>query len=38
MIIDLRENLNIFCSVVIYPVVNKGVFDAPIDTNFYALV
>jgi glycine C-acetyltransferase len=25
MIIDLRENLNIFCSVVIYPVVNKGV-------------
>jgi glycine C-acetyltransferase len=25
MIIDLRENLNIFCSVVIYPVVNKGI-------------
>ena len=25
MIIDLRENLNIFCSVVIYPVVAKGV-------------
>lgn len=25
MVIDLRENLNIFCSVVIYPVVAKGV-------------
>jgi glycine C-acetyltransferase len=25
LIIDLRENLNIFCSVVIYPVVAKGV-------------
>jgi glycine C-acetyltransferase len=25
MVIDLRENLKIFCSVVIYPVVNKGV-------------
>lgn len=25
MVIDLRENMNIFCSVVIYPVVAKGV-------------
>ena len=25
MIMDLRENYNIFCSMVIYPVVPKGV-------------
>jgi glycine C-acetyltransferase len=25
LVIDLRENYNIFCSVVIYPVVPKGV-------------
>jgi len=24
MIVDLRENFNIFCSVVVYPVIPKG--------------
>jgi glycine C-acetyltransferase len=25
IVIDLRENYNIFCSIVVYPVVPKGV-------------
>ena len=25
MLVDLRENYNLFCSVVVYPVVPKGV-------------
>ena len=33
---DLRENYGIFCSIVVYPVIPKGLNIAEVDSNLYA--
>jgi glycine C-acetyltransferase len=33
---ELREKHGIFCSIVVYPVIPKGLIDAALNTNSYA--